>query len=229
MPDLTVISVADPAYAASDRVKICQRVLKKQGFNTHLEIDNHWRGWGSKINFNTGFVRKLDCKYVMFLDASDVIALAGPDKVMERYLELDHPWIYATERSVWPPSSFKPDDYPASDSPYRFVNSGGYIGEREYIVNRYRKWTDNWTASYDGYRSEQLWVAERFLENPGAIKLDTQCKIFLSVGGARGCKHTPDGRMYNPETGTYPLLIHFNGGNDISEHPGAKALWSKIL
>ncbi len=226
--ELTVVSVVSRNWVASRKVRICQEVLKKQGFDTYLEVAKRWHGWRSKITFNTEVVKKIDTEYIMFLDAADVIALAGPDEVMERYFNIGHPWVYCTEKNIWPPDSFEETDYPPSESSYRFVNSGGYIGKREYIFERYREWTNNWTARYDSYRSEQLWVAEHFLSNPGAIKLDTQCDIFLSTCDSDH-SITSDGKVYVPETDTYPLMIHYNGGRDISKVSKAKKLWSNIL
>lgn len=228
MSDLTVISVASPKWAVSDKVKICQKILKKQGFNTYLEVDDGWRGWRSKITFYTEAVKKLGSKYVMFLDAADVIALAGPDEVIETYKELDHPWVYAAERNIWPRGSFKPDDYPPSESRYRYLNSGAYIGDREYIIEIYRDWTNNWTANYDAFWSEQFWVAQNYMRDQDSIRLDTGCKLFQCMAGAWNCEASP-GRLYNPETDTYPLLVHFNGGVNIYKNPTAKTLWSSLV
>jgi len=225
---LTVMSVVDDKHSTSDRLNICQDVLKKQGFTTYLGIDDNWKGLRSKITFYTNAIRELDTQYVMFLDALDVIVLGGPDKVMEKYLSFNHPWVYSTERNIWPPSSFKEECWLPSDSPYRYLNSGGYIGDREYIISQYEKWTDNWTASYDEFTSEQFWVTRNYMKDRSAIKLDTDCELFQSMCGAYDCIITP-GQVYNPETEAYPLIIHFNGGVDVSKKPSARKLWESIL
>ena len=222
MDRLIVASVVDPECAEEAGTQACLAVLKHHGFEVYQKVEPNWRGWGTKLLFAAETCRELvDYTHILFLDGRDVILLAGPDEVMERYYQLDHPWVYGAQDSIWPISSpFGPEDYPPCDSRYRYLNGGMCLGERKHMERYYRQWTDDIS---EGVHSEQLWMATRFLENyPEAIKLDNDCELFQCVTGW-WCKITP-GRVYNEDTNTNPLAIHFTGGVDITA-PERKILW----
>ena len=227
MDKLIVASIVDPKCAREAKTRACLAVLKYHGFEVYQKIDPNWHDWGTKLSFAAETCRELvDYTHILFLDARDVILLAGPDEVMERYYQFNHPWVYGTQDSIWPiPSPFGPEDYPPCRSGYRYLNGGMCLGERKHMERYYRQWTDNWTVDISkGVHSEQLWMATRFLEGyPEAIKLDNNCELFQCPTG-HWCKIMP-GRLHNELTGTDPLVIHFNGGRDVTT-PERKILWN---
>jgi len=97
---------------------------------------------------------------------------------------------------------------------------------------------DKWTAG--GTRiprnlphGDQDWMAARFIEGyPDAIALDHECKLFQCMCGSLMesepyCVMKP-GQVYNDLTMTWPLIIHFNGGDDITADD-RRGLWAHLI
>jgi len=156
----------------------------------------------------------------MLMDARDVVLLAGEEEIMERWESFDHPWVYNAEPFIWSPGSFEPDDYPPCDTLYRYLNAGVAIGEREHIIG----WFNSWTLPLYLPTGDQDWMAARYLDSyPAAIKLDSNCELFQclcgSMVGDDPYVTIERGKVYNRMTDTYPLVIHANGGSDITLPP----------
>jgi len=228
---LKVAAVCCHNYARTDKVKAVAAILEHHGFDYTLTIDPLWHGWPSKLDGFIDIVNGLPEEYthLMFIDAADVVALAGPDEVMERYFEFNHPWVYNAEPFIWSPGSFEPEDYPTPNVLYRYLNSGASIGE----IGHLRYWFNQWPRPQNLSRGDQDWMAARFIESyPDAMKLDTNCDLFQCACGSQ-VGPTPfiaifSGKVYNRITDTYPLIIHFNGGTDIAASD-RRHLWEHFL
>lgn len=231
--NLAVISVISHNLKNEPQVVAVREILKHWGYHHIQHVDYLWHGWASKLDFNDRACRELtDFTHLMYIDARDVVVLAGPDEVMERYFEFGHPWMYNAEPFIWSPGSFEPKDYPTSYVTYRYLNSGAYIAEREHMV----EWFDRWLP--DGNiptlpRGDQDWMAARFIEEwPDAIMLDSGCSLFQCmcgslVGDDPHCTIEP-GRVVNHITETEPVIIHFNGGDDITADD-RRILWAHLI
>lgn len=228
---LKVAAVCCHNYARMDKVKAVTAILKHHDFDYTLTVDPLWTGWSSKLLGFIDIVKNLPDEYthLMFLDAADIVLLAGQDEVMERYFEFNHPWVYNAEPFIWSEGSFQPKDYPTPDVLYRYLNSGASIGEIEHL----RHWFSRWPRPKALPHGDQDWMAARFLEDwPNAIKLDTNCDLFQCMCGSQA---EPDpyvrvgiGKVYNRITSTNPLIVHFNGGTDITA-PDRRFLWGHFL
>lgn len=230
---LKVVSVADQGFAGMLKTLAVASILHHHGFDYTMKLDWLWRGYISKIWHMMDTVNDLvGYTHLMFIDCADVVLLAGPDEIMERWFEFNHPWVYNAEQFIWTPESHKPEDYPTPDVKYRYLNSGASIGE----IGHMRHWLNTWgrpvrlTGPGEG---DQDWVVNRYLESyPDAIMLDTNCDLFQTMCGSLvepnpHCVMTP-GQVHNIVTDTYPLIIHFNGGDDITT-PERRPLWGHYL
>jgi hypothetical protein len=107
------------------------------------------------------------------------------------------PLVLSAEKNCWPDPD-KAAEYPASDSPYRFINAGTWMGQIDYLVDVITKmlaveWPDGndqraWTDAYLGGLL------------PGAV-IDTERQIFQTMWGTE--RH---------EVNTDASVIHYNGG-----------------
>lgn len=237
MHKLLVAMVTDTACAVEPRTVAVKAVLKHHGFDILHTIPPVWCGQGDYLSKLLGFINIVQeaaavgkYTHLCFVDARDVIFLVGPDEVMERYLTLGHPWVYAAEPFIWPPDSFEPDDYPPCDTPYRYLNGGASIGEVGHMLEQFNLRTDGGKALPTYLpKGEQGWLATLFLEgHPDAIKLDTGCELFMCLCGSRVGDEpyvtVSPGKVHNRVTGTDPLIVHFNGGDDVTA-PGNRELW----
>lgn len=228
---LKVAAVCCHSYAKTNKVKTVTTILEHHDFDYMLTVDPLWCSWLSKLDGFIDVVNSLPAEYthLMFIDAADVVLLAGPDEIMERYFGFNHPWVYAAEPFIWSPDSFQPDDYPTPCVVYRYLNAGASIGE----IGHLRHWFNLWPRPKDLPHGDQDWIAARFIENyPDAIKLDTNCELFQCMCGSQVY---PDpyvqvgaGKVYNRVTGTNPLIIHHNGGTNICDSD-RRFLWQHFL
>lgn len=227
---LKVVSVADQGFAVLPKTFASASILIHHGFDYTMKLDYLWCGWISKLWHLMDTVQDLmGYTHLMFIDAGDVVALAGPDEIMERYFAFNRPWIYNSEPFIWSPGSFQPEDYPTPNVKYRYLNGGASIGE----IGHMREWLTRWGRP--GYISggDQDWLAARYLESyPDAIKLDTNCDLFQCMCGSQ-VEPNPfvilsPGKAYNRITDTYPLILHFNGGTDICDAE-RRPLWEHWL
>lgn len=227
---LKVVSVADQIFAALPKTFAVASILVHHGFDYTMKLDWLWHGFISKIWHMMDTVNDLaGYTHLMFIDCADVVLLAGPDEIMERYFAFGHPWVYAAEPFIWSPGSFQPEDYPTPDVKYRYLNAGASIGEIEHM----RHWLNAWGRPNYIPGGDQDWMAARFIEGyPDAIKLDTNCELFQCACGSQ-VEPNPHmavgiGAVHNMVTNTDPLIIHFNGGANICDSD-RRFLWEHFL
>lgn len=167
-------------------------------------------------------VNELPDEHILFMDAWDVICLRGVDELMARYESIGHPWVVNAEMNCWPDRELA-RRYPECPTPYRYLNSGCMMVQREYA----RKWTLTVDINriYDepyAY-SDQYWWALRHLENPGLLQLDNHCRLFQCLYLSRSAMQFSLWNATNTVTNTHPLIIHFNSNGNIDQLRGL--LW----
>jgi hypothetical protein len=225
---LKVLSVVDPVFASLAKTQAVRDIYAHHGYDHTQMVDNLWFGWPSKLIGVIGLIRDLDPSYthVMISDGADVVVLAPPEVVMERWASFGHPWVFNAEPHIWSPGSFTPEQYPTSQQYiYRYLNAGVSIGERAHVYEWFRRWTNDFTEDPQCIKGDQDWYAERFIRHyPEAIRLDHNCELFQCMCGSDGLCAIAPGHLYNRETDTDPLVIHFNGGTDITL-PDRRLLW----
>lgn len=209
-----------------------REILKKKGWDVECEVEEVWTGFRRKLHWAHRCARELTrFTHLMLIDSGDVVVLGTPDEVMARYMEFDHPWVCSAEPFIWPADMYPPERYPACDTPYRHLNSGAYIAEREHLLACLDRWPAGGIELKDfmrGRGEDGPFLTEFYLNDPGSIVLDHECKIFQSMCGSQVGDDpyvivTP-GQAYNRVTDSYPLVIHFNGGGDITTKEN-RILW----
>ena len=90
-------------------------------------------GGGQKINILKKELQKLDDDdLILFVDGYDVIFLTGTEEIEQKWnnLTIDPlvKVIFGSEKAIWPDPSIA-DKFPESESEYRFLNSGNFIGK----------------------------------------------------------------------------------------------------
>jgi len=238
MDKLVVAFEVDPFYAQLPKVRAVRSILEYHGFDIHPTMAVVWFGFITKLHHFLDTVREVaaagEYSHLMFIDASDVVLLDGPEEVMRRYLAFGHPWVAAAEPVIWTPGSFTSEEYPTPDCVYRYYNAGASIGEIGHML----KWVDKWTdggkrrptpLDMTGDGGDQDWFARRFIDDyPDAMILDHRCELFQcmchSLAGDQPRCTMSQGKVHNNVTGTDPIVIHFNGGDDITA-PERRGLW----
>ena len=121
---------------------------------------------------------------ILFADAYDSLFLQGPEKILEKFRDAGEKVIFSTEKLCHPDKKLMPA-FPRKNGPWRFLNSGGFIGWSKDLfrllddVIRYNEHIDAPTEKMA--RNDQYMWTRFFLENPDRFELDYNCSIFQSL------------------------------------------------
>lgn len=77
---------------------------------------------------------ELEDHIVMFTDSYDVVMCASPKEILQKFRSLQSEIVFSTEKTCWPDESLI-EEYPQIDSEYKFLNSGGFIGYANKILD----------------------------------------------------------------------------------------------
>ncbi|KAK9501159.1 hypothetical protein O3M35_002249 [Rhynocoris fuscipes] len=190
--------------------------VKVLGMHEKWEGGNmNYRGGGHKVNLLRRALKPYKdntSKIVMFTDSYDVIFLGGVDQILQRFIELDSRLVFSAEVFCWPDEDLA-SKYPVTESPYKYLNSGGLIG---YASDLYTLLDSQRLKNKD---DDQLYYTNLFLDKTlrekYRMRLDHKASIFQNIHGAENdLKLDTDvegSSLENILTGTKPLVLHGNG------------------
>ena len=119
-------------------------------------------GGGQKINMLRNELinwteQQLRTKIILFTDSYDVIALTSPTEILTKYNSICHneTVLFTAEKSCWLLQQLD-IFYPETDSDYKYLNSGGFIGNAGKILNLLEKKIEN-------FEDDQLYYTKIFL------------------------------------------------------------------
>ena len=179
----------------------------------------HGVGHGAKVLLMQKFLASLcrerqqdDSVIVLFMDAHDVRLLGRPTEVVARFKKTRTRILFSAEKNCWPDADRAAQFVASSNaSPYRYLNSGGYIGYAKDLVQLLK---DNANVFLDYATDDQRYFTTLFLRHqhqPERVKLDTRCELFQSLFLAHA--DVCPASLQNKACGTRPLIFHGNGGN----------------
>lgn len=165
---------------------------------------------------------ELNDHIVMFTDSYDVVFSAGPEEILKKFRSTDAQILFSAEKSCWPDSELA-DQYPEVDGDYKFLNSGGFIGYANQIMELI---DDEIDIAYD----DQLYYTEKFLEtiqdDEDFIKLDYTQDLFQTLNQAiTDVEQNESGRFINLVYNTKPCVIHANGPSWVKKFLKEKSLY----
>jgi hypothetical protein len=169
-------------------------------------------GGGQKINLlkkelNLWDIDKLKNTLLLFSDSYDVINLSREEEIIEKYNNLSkNKILFSAEKYCWPDASLK-RYYPETKSKYKYLNSGGFIGNAYEILLTLIK------IDINDNDDDQLYFTELFLFDNQNIKLDYNCEIFQTLNGSISDIYIYKNRIINKNTSRIPSLIHGNGNS----------------
>jgi hypothetical protein len=175
-----------------------------------------------------------DDEIIFFTDAYDAVFMCSEAELLRKYYQAGKELVFSAESACWPDETMA-HLYPETKGPYRYLNSGGFMGKAG-IIKQFLK--DEFCFDSDFERSNQYVWAKRFLKRPDIIGLDTSCEIFQTFSPETGDCYFPldekdnriayyncmkewfllnfiidEGRLFNKISGTWPCHAHFNGSS----------------
>lgn len=157
---------------------------------------------------------------VLFIDGYDVLFGASIDEMVLKYQTMlrqqpAKPLIFGAEMYCWPdehkiPYYPPPSSESATPSPYRYLNSGTFMGPVSALLDILRPMINTVTVNTD----DQRFYTDIYLTGTSPIRLDTQCNLFqcLAIDMKKHVAWDPElERFANTYTGAYPAIFHGNG------------------
>lgn len=180
-----------------------------------LNLGNNEEWKGGNMDFPGG-MHKLHLLYeqledlnprdiVLFTDAYDVFYADDLKTITERYLAMGSRVVFSAEATCWPDADVA-EQYPPSDTKYRFLNSGTFIGEVQELKNILTP-----ALALPPNEDDQRFLTRQFLSGNFDIRLDTDQYIFV-VGETNVFKFGPHGQLCNRETNSTSCIYHGAGG-----------------
>ena len=208
-------------WSSYDYPTLIEKCMEKLGVPvTVLKPTGAWNNL-MKISTLIEYLPKSKAKYIIGLDADDVIVTDSPDKIIQRWRELypESKLLYNGGYQRWPKRYCQPcrpcDEFEQrqfSGARAKHLNAGAWVGEREYVLEFYKQ--------VQAVEREKLFhTMYRFMEQPSIrctaypanypeIMVDSNSTIFQHMLlGVTDCKYTHD---YNLPEGK--RLIYYDLG-----------------
>ena len=189
-----------------------------------LGQDNDYSGLSDKprILYNAIKKGKIKEKLIVFVDAFDVIFATPLDEIIEKYKSFNTSIVIGAEKNCFPANFKKEYDKLPFTSSYKYLNSGVIIGETDAIMEVLEAMdAPNLPRDYHNpdtrtnyHFNDQAYYMDLFLRQPVPMKLDYNCLITQNMQGVEEGELDLSGeRILNKETGTTPLVWHWNGSS----------------
>ena len=222
-------STDKPSYAF-DLAVLVLATDKKKALDTYRSYEDHGHfvkfvgldepGWDTG---KEGGRRKLewlvdeinasaDNAIVLASDGYDVACRAGPQRILEAYGHMLQPLVVSGEKPYWPER--KLDDALRTIPPYRgedmqtypYPCSGLLMGPAPLLCKRLEEVLKEHPDEFD----DQALIQYAVLKNPDDWRIDREAYLFRSMSESRPLS----GRGVDRETGTTPLVVHWNGASE---------------
>ncbi len=121
---------------------------------------------------------------MLFTDAFDVLYTNNVDYIHKSFIELNAELIFSGECGCWPHiaenKTICTDIYPRSPTPYRFLNSGSWIGYARSASEMLWQVMLEAGSNFGGANDQKL-IADMYIGGRFGIKLDFYNKLFQSM------------------------------------------------
>lgn len=209
---LSVIAPAfDPntSYALRDAALLTFSA-HRVGINPiYFGLGKPWSSWRERLKEALAVLPSIETTHVLMTDAFDALFICGESEIIDAYNRAGAPpLLLSAERDCWPDTSIA-GDFPQFEVPWRYPNGGGWMGERQYLID----YIPQVLECGDSENDQELWARAFLLGMLPGAKLDHWCRVFQTVSGSARDLHwvQSQGRMLNDRTGTYPCVVHWNG------------------
>lgn len=200
-------------YASEDNYHLHRMLTSAdhQGIRVQtLGLDQPWRDLLQKLEAVRRVLADLPGdRIVLFLDAYDTIYLQPSPVIEATFRAFDRPVVFSAERCFFAPGHEAVlERYPASPTPYRYLNSGCYIGYAAPLRTILERVLDRPTTDHD-----QSLLSRHFVDHPDEIALDYRTELFVATSGRPYDADLVVGEegLVNTITGTRPCVLHTPG------------------
>lgn len=149
---------------------------------------------------------------IMFTDSYDVVFNSSPFEIIEKFRKFRSNIVFSAEKDCWPNRELE-SQYPDSPTDYKFLNSGGFIGYADRILEVLK------SRDIDNSYDDQLFYTEMFfnkLNTDDKIILDYYQEIFQTLNmSTEDVEVLKQSQMKNKVTQSIPCVVHANGPSSV--------------
>lgn len=141
-----------------------------------------------QIFLTAAFLNEVKTPYFMAHDAFDAVMLESPARALDIF-KAKHGGngiLYTAELNYWPEDSGTKEHEERIPSRYRYLNSGGFIGETESVRTFFESMLEEAKDSSKGFANDEQGIAHRHAakdEFKDIVRLDHECSIFQPLFG----------------------------------------------
>lgn len=225
--------------------RVIESAIRYQHDILILGWDQSWKGLAQKLVAAYDFAASLPpTDLLLFTDAFDVAFTNTPSYIEHIFLKNRYDILFSAECGCWPhlaiDANICENDYPKSPTPYRFLNSGAWIGYAGKMRNLLRDVLVEIGTNFTNANDQKL-IADFFLYRNQLynISLDYNAEIFQSMHRSNSSSNnmdcnpsndmilSKDKEWINKRTDTVPAILHFNGGGKKHHLRSLERLWYK--
>ena len=196
--------------ASYTNVNLNKLILSCNKHHIDLEIIGlglPYYGNGTKLFHLNEYLNSLnDDDIVMFVDAFDVLVIADKEVILKKFIDMNVPFVMSAEKGCFPFADLA-NKYPKTSSPFKFINSGCYIG----YVHNLKTWLRE-LSPLNLETSDQGQITIHYLKNKYVFAIDYYCELFLSLYQVRKREIAiKKNGVLSLKTGSKPCVVHANG------------------
>lgn len=187
----------------------------------------HWGGLGSKAKWLKRAIdeKVITADIVIFTDCHDLVYAGHPQAVADKFLTMGKPIIFGAERHCFTGKNDEAEMaalHPPTPYSFKYLNSGWHIAKADAMkavldemnpdaILDDHKVGDEWILDNDQSRYMKAMLLGKLGRE--LIGLDNKCELvqnfFLVTKEEIALED--GGKIRNLETGSYPLVAHWNG------------------
>ena len=175
----------------NNREKRClEKNLDSVSLNYHV-LGKEIKSWKNtdKITLLKNFLNKVKTKYVLVLDADDVLIIGDLSNIIRDFEDQSCEVLFNASNFFYPENEdgfYKKKEENIVDGFFNHLNSGCLIGRTEFVYELYKMascYKDDVTEKY--YYSDQIILKKFYVDLYPKIKIDHMCLIFQIFHSSR--------------------------------------------
>ncbi len=185
-------------------------------------------GGGQKVNLLRKELKSwLEIKnhIIMFTDSYDVVLLQNPQEILSKFRQFQRPIVFSSEKTCWPSPDLS-EKYPESQTEYKYLNSGGFIGYVDSILELIKD-------EIGDKDDDQLYYTEKYLSSlaqftPDKKIIDKIPENEYPIGDSNSRIGWMSEPVFDQEIKTY-LKNQFSPDAKILDIGAGDGKWSYVL
>lgn len=152
-----------------------------------------------------------DATHFLYTDAWDTLCFANQAEIVTKFKAFNCNMLISAEKGCFPRmNEHQPENYPETNTPWRFINGGGSLFEINYFKELSNKYP------FEPNYIDPIWLFNCFRNEP-SIKLDNNCEIFQTIAHSNQDEwQVINHRVINKGTQTKPIFFHGNGHTEMN-------------